>query len=740
MKFFNFKKKTKIDVRPGQVSEDSDSMTKSIGKLSSFYGITSPKFPLEHLAVLEMLSIWNPDISQALSIIVNLSNTGHTIEVDSKKPDFVLDRINSQAKNIYRTGGGVDGLINHLIRQVALMGALSGEWVIHDNVTNGVKGVVIPPVRTIRFKKVDGEFKPFQKTSGSFQNSYIELNPFTYSYSPIQTMDGNPYGVPTFYAVLKNIETQLNAIGGFSKIIKKMGILGFTDVAMDIPDQVAGESSAAFRSRLQKRLTDYAKAYENGLSQGVAVHYKDQEIKHNSISGTAGAAAKIIFNLNEEQIFSGMDIPPSMAGRSYSTTETYAGVDYKRLQKRLSNYKRTVKRFIEKGYILDLNLMGIDADVSLKFNSSLEFKEDERANREGKQIDNVIKKNNAGFISDDEAAQELGYEKATGEKEPPKETVSFGFDAEKEKYIFIPKKLPEILSKKKDFKSSYAKDIAALLRGVENKAALSIKDLLSKKLRPEAFAKKAYEAFSKSFSKAVNSSKTAKTIKSYTEDAWQFHRFEDKNFSLISTSSTRLRIEKRDLSVTKTIDNNALRYIQSVDKHYFGSGNYLADNTDVASKLISWLRDEYIAKGLSLKDDKTYDEFVTSFQGVVKNTSWQKIEQLVDTTMGRIQNMGQSLRLYEAGFKSYEIVGPKTKPACDYCINMVGRVFDVEISVQRLGNIVGKGFEDVKDLPPFITNYSIDDLEGMSDKALQKAGFDSPPFHPMCRHRKAALD
>jgi hypothetical protein len=102
--------------------------------------------------------------------------------------------------------------------------------------------------------------------------------------------------------------------------------------------------------------------------------------------------------------------------------------------------------------------------------------------------------------------------------------------------------------------------------------------------------------------------------------------------------------------------------------------------------------------------------------------------------------MGQSLRLYEAGFKSYEIVGPKTKPACDYCINMVGRVFDVEISVQRLGSIVGKGFEDVKDLPPFITNYSIDDLEGMSDKALQKAGFDSPPFHPKCRHRKAACE
>ena len=375
------------DVVSGRVSVPEENIASGMGRLTSFYGIKTPKFPLEYLGILELLSIWNPDISQALSIIVNLGNTGHEVQVDGNSPEAVLDRINGLAGKIYKTGGGVDGLVNHFLRQISLMGALSAEWVVADNVQDGIKDAVVVPVRSIRFKRDDGVFQPYQYTGGSFDSAYVKLNSLTYSYHPIQTMDDDPYGIPGFYAALKNIEVQLDSIGGIAHIVRKMGLLGFLDVSMKIPAKNPGESDAEYNTRLQVRLKAYAKSYTANFSKGVAVHYDDQEAKHNNVGSTAAAGAKAIFNLNEEQILSALDIPPSMMGRSYSTTETYASVDFERLTKRLLNSRRTTKRFLEKGYNLDLSLSGINASVSVKFNGNTGFQEKESAEAEGQRID-----------------------------------------------------------------------------------------------------------------------------------------------------------------------------------------------------------------------------------------------------------------------------------------------------------------------------------------------------------------
>jgi hypothetical protein len=72
---------------------------------------------------------------------------------------------------------------------------------------------------------------------------------------------------------------------------------------------------------------------------------------------------------------------------------------------------------------------------------------------------------------------------------------------------------------------------------------------------------------------------------------------------------------------------------------------------------------------------------------------------------------------------------------------MLGRIFEVKVAAQRLAKILDNGFEKPTDLPPFLSStYSADTVEKMSDAELQAAGFETPPFHPKCRHRKAALD
>ena len=741
MKFWNrFKKSdSTIDVDPGRKSIPEEDLAFGIGRLAGFYGIKDPKFPLEYLGVLEVLAIWNPDISQALSIIVNLGNTGHEIEVTGGKAEAVVGRINDLAGSVYRTGGGMDGLVNHFLRQIAMMGALSGEWVVADRVSEGISDVVVVPARTIRFKREDGVYKPYQYTGGGFDNAYARLNPATFSYSPVQTMDDSPYGIPGFYSVLKNIEVQLDSIGGISQIVRKMGLLGFLDVSLKIPDKNPGENDAAYKARLSGRLSEYAKAFTANFSKGVAVHYDDQELKHNNLGMTAAAGAKTLFQLNEEQIISGLDIPPSMMGRSYSTTETYAEQDYERFVSRLSNSRRMIKRFMEKGYGLDLLLSGINAGVSVKFNENSGFQETEKVTAKGKQIENVVAKRDAGFISDDEAARELGYEKATGQRPPEKEPgLNFAFDRQKNRYEFIRPALPDVHTFAKDTDKrvqNYAEAIRSVLDPCEDQAikmALKAADLTYE--TAAEFSRDIVAALTDGLKNALKTAKTDQVSDRYVKDAWQYFRHEDKG----DMPKKQARPRQFGININLT-DTNAVRYLTMIDRHYFGSGNYLADNPDVGGKFITWLENEYIDKGLNIRDEKTMAEFRTNFKGMVKVTTWQKINQLVNTTMARVQNFGQTMKLYEAGFKRFRIVGPKTWPICPYCANMVGRVFEVEAAAKRLSKVVAKGFEDPKDLPPFITNrYALDDLTGMTDEDLQAAGFESPPYHPECRHRKAA--
>jgi hypothetical protein len=767
MKWWPFKKQT-VDVLPGQQSIPAEeTMGGTIGRLSGFYDFATPDFPPELLAVLEPLSVFNPDVSQALSIWVNLGNTGHEVAVEARNPEAVLDRLNFLAGNVYHTGGGMDGLVNHFFRQIPLMGALSAEWVIADRVTEGVFDVAVVPVKSIRFKRDEGVWRPYQYTGRAGESAYVKLNPFTYSYGPLQTLDGRPYAIPPWLAAIKNIEGQLDALGNIGHILKKMGLLGFLDVALEVPPQKSGESDEAYASRLQKRLAAYAKAYAANLSKGVAVHYKDQEAKHNAISPGAAAGAKQIWELNEEQILSGLDIPPSMMGRSYSTTETYAEVDYERLVTKLVNARRMIKRFIEKGYTLDLLLRGIDANIAVSFNQNSGFQQKEKEEAEGKKIENVLKKRDGGIISDDEAARELGYDEATGRLPgdiPPaglfnragsrhaSPAVRFAFNRQAGRYEFKPEviRLEEPADDRRD--QSYVAALQSVLDGPEEAAIAAAlekaEEFADTRATARAFAQAVFAAFADMLRGKLAASAVGRVTDRFTGDAWQHYRHEDTSFLQATTPRPLSKLgggaERRgrsfglDLGV---IDRNALRYLTSIERYYFGRGNYLADNETTGRNFVNWLEREYIAKGLNIKDNPTWDEFRREFPEVVRTTSYRKTVQLVSTTMSRVQNMGQTLSLYENGFERYRIVGPRTAPICEFCKSMLDRVFEVKAAATRLAKILEKGFESRSQLPPFLSShYTLDQVQGMSDEELQAAGFESPPFHPECRHRKVAED
>jgi hypothetical protein len=407
----------------GRSSVDSgDGLASSILAL----GTVVPRIPnlFAILTVLERFSLCNPDFSQMVGNVVALGNTGHQITVDAATDtaaEAALSRINEVAPRLFPNGAGIDGLINAYLRQSLVTGALSSEDVI-DFPGKRVEKVVIVPVDEIRFRRVDGAYLPYQQPKNWFTASrdkqrgplgLVELNPNTYHYYALETVENSPYARPPATAAVDIMEgPQKDAIENLSWIVRKLGILGLVIVNLTKPKPKPGEDDAAFHARAQKYLTAVREVLDGNFKKGLLVAFNDQKFEHANVASDARGAGDI-FQVIEELAFSGMGSMAWMHGRNYTTTETFADVVYNILLSQMANHQRLAKRRQEQTYRLDLLLAGIPVDgISMEFNRAESRNELQRSQAEEIKQTMALERCQRGITSPDECARELGYEAA----------------------------------------------------------------------------------------------------------------------------------------------------------------------------------------------------------------------------------------------------------------------------------------------------------------------------------------
>ena len=364
----------------------------------------------DFITLIEKLALTTPDISQALSRTVLLGNTGHEVTLEGlseAEEGRAREEIKLFAREVHKTQGGVDGLVNKLFRQICITGALSGEWIPSESM-DGVERVVIVPTRQISFRLREGEYIPFQ----SLDIEEVELNREQYMYIPVMSFENSPYGVPPYLAALYPVFIQKDGLENIAKLIRKFGLLGFLSARKKRPVLSFGRSEKEHEKELASRLKVFAKNLRNGFREGVAVSYDDVDYDYKSF-GDSARGAQGVFHEVEQQVSSGLDIDPALLGRSYSTTETYAGVVYAAFLASLNNYRRMIRRFLERGYALHLVLKGFGVrSVRVHFNPDRGMKPVQDAQAMEVRTRTVLSKLQAGIIDEERAAQELGYAQA----------------------------------------------------------------------------------------------------------------------------------------------------------------------------------------------------------------------------------------------------------------------------------------------------------------------------------------
>lgn len=411
---------TGLDLPEGGRSSVEGPLSDRIAGALAGLGTVSPVIDFTMLALLKQLWLTNPDVAQFVANIKHLGNSGHTVVVDAPsagRAEAAAARLNEAASRIYERGAGVDGLINQYLSQLAWSGALSSEDVV-DLAGRRVEQVALVPVEQIRFRFEEGRYVPYQQpgTLAGLSRSplgLIRLNDNTYRYYAVDTVENSPYAKPPATAAVDAITgPQTDMRDNIKYIAQKLGILGLVSASVTPPPRKPGESEGEY----QKRATDYlarvTKALAGNFNKGLLTHFRDQKIEHSNVAADA-RGAKDVWQINEEQVISGLLGQPAFFGRTDSTTETYADVVYNLLLAMVGNMQRVVKRRQEATYRLDLRLGGVEVDgVSVQFNRAHARDPLKEAQAEASRVDTAIKKAEFGIISPDEAAQELGYESA----------------------------------------------------------------------------------------------------------------------------------------------------------------------------------------------------------------------------------------------------------------------------------------------------------------------------------------
>lgn len=382
-----------------------------------------PSFPLDILPALKKMAMINPDFNQSLKRTIFLGNSGIDWEIDGVN-DAVHDEMVAEIENWLDSHPGI---INKLYRQVALFGALSAEAIPSVDFSE-LEEIRQVPVSEIRFRKETledqkGEYRyryiPFQQSSTG-KRFYLNLEQYTYE--ALETDEDSPYAIPPSISAVRSMYTQSRAQDNVDKLVTKWGLLGFITMMFKRPKPIPGQDIRNSEIQSQELLKKQAEEFEKRSSSGFVATYEGNKVEHHAISEKAGSGFQEVWRANEEQIFSGIDTDGFILGRSYTVTEASAKIAGKLFLLKGRNIRHPVKRFLEKAFTLHLLCKGYKfTSVTAKWrdNISLDPMADASAKKidqeaESLRIDNILKKLNSGIIKDDEAAKELGYEKATG--------------------------------------------------------------------------------------------------------------------------------------------------------------------------------------------------------------------------------------------------------------------------------------------------------------------------------------
>lgn len=352
-------------ITPGRVSVPDDNLGSEIYTLRDFTSMVNPSFRVEIIQLIRNLYKVNPDVGKAVRDMYQLTNTGHQVlfpNNSDKEAKEMNDHLSKVTKKWSNYTAGIDGLVNRMVVQAFIGGAISIEGVPNQDLT-GLATVLFVKPETIVFRRENnGVYQPYQRNNDFLRvnKDYIKLNTQTYKYISIFNDTDEPYGIPLFMMALDSIKTQADMKVNIKHIMENAGMLGFMEVLIAKDDQRGNESVERYKRRLSNDLLTAKRNLKDGMKDGIVVGFKDDhEFNLHSTTKEMGNMDKP-WNMNQQSVANGLGVNSSLIGVSTANTEGGAGINLSTLLSQLKNLQTLLSNALEFLYTLELRLAGFN--------------------------------------------------------------------------------------------------------------------------------------------------------------------------------------------------------------------------------------------------------------------------------------------------------------------------------------------------------------------------------------------
>lgn len=734
----------------------------------------SNEFRDELYDAMKKLAIWNGDVSYAVENIVTLANTEFKVyfgdDTDKELNVQMNAHLAAVQKKWYNYSDGTNALVNDLLSQLFINGALSAENIPNNSLT-GIRKVDLVAPKNVVFVYDDkkDEYLPYQK-GGNIMSSQaklgtigmIPLNTATYVYKALRRFDSRPYGIPPILAALEGLSIERDMMCNFKSIIKRLGMFGFLQVLLQAPTKLPSESATAYQKRAATYLDTVAPELEKGFSNGIVVGFNgvhNFQVTGNNLnmSGT-----KDIYQLNDTIKMAGLKQDPMMLGRNFSTTETVGRVILAKLSKQVTNYQAVVAGFLEDLFMLELRLAGYNpSSIKVEFDKPIVSDQSKDEAAFAQRINNANMLYEGGVISQEQKAQMLGWDKPDQSK--PRE-IATGANSTDNGITAAVKDNKGGGVNNDDATGEKSTGYSMMVNDFEYDYGLEDEcgeghTHLSLSLDSEA-SNEYYNSLSKQYDDVVYNLSVGLTSKLKSVDKTSGYRqvydailaytilffnreFNGKSGSIIKNSVRKIYENAKDGD--QPINSNELSlmdYFEKSDAFYVG--RFIADES-TANKIAEFVKEHYDGGTIPLGSDNAefiVTEFRRKFAEMLQTESW-KILRIVNTTSARLEYAATINYLNQLGIKMFKIVSKNDKARCKYCEYLDGKTMSVATAAKNLEDLSKTPYDSVSLSYPFLTSEfkgkaGLERLSKLSGETLQQLGFDLLPAHSNCRCKVVA--
>ena len=722
-----------------RISRDEDQVGwQEVNAMLRSVSVIAAKFPFQVYQYLDDLFLVDPYMAKYHQTTIALGNTGHQIEIVAENENKARQAIvlaNDLAARCYPLGGGMDGLTNGLLGQLARAGGLCVEWVPNKNLSQ-VERAYIVPIKSLRFRRdAKNEIELCQEIAGQM----VRLNPVQTAYHAVFQRDGNPYPIPPAISALESAAQHRRIIQSIRQWLEKLSSLGVLLAKVQSPPREPSETQDEYDRKARTYLEAIASSITENFTTGMGISYDNIDFQfQNTNAGAQGA--QDILQIVLQGLFASLQRDPIFFGWNFNSTETFASVVYEEMQQGIDMFRLGVKRALEHGHRLNLALNGLgDASISVRFNEhgSLDAFRDAQAEQMRAQA--IVTQLDSGVITPEEARKLLGHDDMGTSSDAF--VASFKGSTSRYELTHAPAKriwvaenvaggnleIDQILSEyltwlQREFKftgEKAARAVISQLRGFRFD-------------NPDEAAQKLLETFIKYAEGSIDSEAAGKIAQQHYNSVFESAKREmAANLAIAGTNPFGFW------------DARAIDYLsKTVDKFYVSK--YVSESPARQDEIKNFMVKNFLKGGMAPSDPESLGIFQRQFTELTDRIGMRAARTIVDTGVSRARNWSHVLSLKEYGITEYRVSGPLDGLTCSYCHAMVGRVFATQKDVRYIEQVIESGEEDIGQIKAhniknrFPGEDGIKGLQSATSERIQETGIAAPPYHPNCRHRIVA--